>query len=350
MIGRLEGQVTSKDDLEYHDSNHRKENGHILNDEIITALDPMQYELSGCYIGDSQYSLIRIDPLLLNSESDVGLDNINEIISDAEPFRMIEWFFTGRVKLVRLRGTKRMRTDRLSKICDIDLVKDDPMVIPQSTSRDYFLINTGTIKCIVQITPEAVLPEWSHGISIEYLKDYGIPDEETRIAIAEVVGLVLGTRLLKIGSTELDKNNEILRRSANNPYGDNIKTRCSRVSLAPVKLSSKYGLRVEAVINEILPNYLRLKDSFSLSAILWRYWTAKDLAIGTNLPILSSALESLGDEYLKYHGLQTNFSESEKEEYSNLIKEEIKSLEDKLSKFSLKDSVLNRLRHPFNMV
>ncbi len=351
LTGRLEGQVANKNDLEYQDASRQLEDGHIIKGETIIATEPTHHELSGCYIGTSRYDLIKFqeNPLMLNFDSSLGLENIKEIISDEEPARLIEWFLTGEVKLLFPRRTKRMRTDRLTKIRDIDLIQDDFTLHSQSSSRDYFLIDTGAIKCIAQLTPKSTLPNWAHGISIEYLKEYGIPNQETRMAIAEVVGFVLGTQLLNVGSTELDADNGVLKRRANNPYGNNVKAKCDKVALAPVKFTKTEGIKVEAVINEILPNYLKLREPLNLSDILWKYWTAKDLAIGTNLPILSSALESLGDKYLDHHKLHRKFSENEKNEYASLIANEVNSLEGKLSTFPLKESVLNKLRYPFNL-
>jgi hypothetical protein len=73
------------------------------------------------------------------------------------------------------------------------------------------------------------------------------------------------------------------------------------------------------------------------------------LAIGTNLPILASAFETLAEDYIKVNNLTKKYTEAEKQVYYDLIKENKMALELKLENYEFGNRLLNRLQNPFSL-
>lgn len=359
LRSKLETTTDDLDAFEYNDPNRDLKDGHLIKGEIIKGTDEPKtkgYELHNCYVSNTSSELKNIHGTYVHQSTVlINLNRFLEINSEIKPSKINEWFLTGRTNLLFPRSTKRVKEETHTKYRDsVDKIDDNSEKIVlnkvHGSSRDYFLIDTQVVKCIVQLTPKSFLPDWANGFSIEYRQEFGIPDDTTKSAVSEIVGFVIGIQLLKIGSTEYDNQDHVLKKFANDPWGDNIIAKCDTSALAPVKFSiSGDWLKIEQVINEILPNYIKLREPLNLSDILWKYWIARDLAIGTNLPILSSALESLAELYIKHVGLEVKYSESEKSNYKKLVEPEIAELEKKLKDFPLKDNVINKLRNPFQL-
>lgn len=102
------------------------------------------------------------------------------------------------------------------------------------------------------------------------------------------------------------------------------------------------------MLNDLFLKFLKQYNQISLSDCLWKLWIGQSLPLGTNLPILSSGLEILIDSFVEFHGLQRKYTKEEKKNYSNLIKDELESLEVKLEGYEFKSSVINKLQSPYN--
>lgn len=357
LRGEINAETNDPDIFKFIDSNKKSKKGNFIKGETIRATNPSQtinYKFSNCYIHHISSRPLNNDQKIIHTSASINLDGFTESYSDKEASRLSEWYLIGKINLRFPRKTERSLEEIRGKFRDVIDKNKGPKKITfnkcSGSSYDHFLIDTENIKCIVQLSPKFFLPDWGNGIAIEFRKEFGIPKEDTRQAIAELVGFIIGTQLLKIGSTEYDEQERILRKIANDPWGDNVIAKCDTHALPPINYPNVQGRHlIENVINEVLPNYLKLRNPLNLSSILWKYWIARDLAIGTNLPVLSSALESLAEMYLGYLGHQKKVSEAEKSDYKKLVESELKSLEINLKNFALKENILNKLRNPFQL-
>ena len=94
-------------------------------------------------------------------------------------------------------------------------------------------------------------------------------------------------------------------------------------------------------MNSLLPKYLELMDELELNDIMWRYFEATELTIGINLPILSSAIESLANRYVRKMKISNTYLPSK--DYLQLIDPELQSLKGKLKDIPHAQKILNKI-------
>jgi hypothetical protein len=195
------------------------------------------------------------------------------------------------------------------------------------------------------------LPDWANGFQIEYRKTFkAIPDFETRKAVSEIISFILGTHLLKIGETHFDFRNRITKRIAVSPLGDNTISKSKSIAIPPVSFKNIVDWqKIERVLNKLIPVYLTKRNKLGLGEVLWKYWISKELAIGTNLPILASALESLAENYIDANSLVLSYTDDEKDTYRELVEDDKNSLAKKIGKYDFKDRVINFIANPFDL-
>ena len=353
LAGKIEGTTTDHKAFDYREPGRDLKDGHVIKgDTFVTERNKMDqsYQFFDCYVANTNYQLVRDGEFTTAFDGILNFKSFAETSSSQDFFKINRWYLSGKINAVFPRSTERTYQNSHTKFrhgIDIQTEKLDHNRA-RGFSRDFFLIDSGGVKCIVQKAHRQFLPDWANGICIEFRKDFGIPDDETQIAVAELIGFILGTQLLDIGFTEYNDKDQVIGKFANDPWGDNVVSKCGKVALPPVRFPKITETdKVEIVINEVLPTFLKLRKPLGLSDLLWKYWVARDLAIGTNLPILSSALENLAEQYLKHNQLLKKFSDTEKDAYATLIKDELSTLETKLKDFPLKESVMGKLRNPF---
>jgi hypothetical protein len=131
-----------------------------------------------------------------------------------------------------------------------------------------------------------------------------------------------------------------------NHWGDNVIAKCSKRASPPVdvNLYMTDWLKLEVVINQLLPKYIELREKLRIKDSLWKYWIACDSSVGTNLPIYSSAVEGLANMYLQEHS-ELKLSYMDSEEYQTLVASELLSISSKLEGLDFKDIILNKIKH-----
>lgn len=322
----------------------------ILEETIIGYSEDRlyKYKLSGVVLGSSKYALISMDKSTIKFESNLTVNKIEKAFIGQEIKKEIiqEWFLTGNTNINFTRSTSRSIDKFYKRLRDgVDPENKTNLIQSCSDGRDYLLVKIPNTSFIVSKVPKEYGPEWSFSISIEYRKSLGeIPDESERIAISEIVGFIFGNQLLKIGQTSYDELYSNADQEYQSPWGDNVISRCQRYGSPPVNIGdyNDYG-RVEILLNDLIPIYLKKRKELRLTDALWKYWLSIYSTLGTNLPILSSAVETLAERILKNNHKIKNYY-IEPKEFSKLIKDELTSIEKKIDTIQQKGIILNKIK------
>lgn len=348
LVGTISGILEHPRDL---DPKEKEIPGTFIENEVIigyTNNGIFKYKISGIALGALSINPIVKDLSAFAFESELIFDSIEKNFNGykSETDSIQEWYLSGKTSLYFPRSTGRSVEKKYTKSRNtIDSEEEYKLDGGSGSSKDFLFVNGSGISFIVAEVPKEYGPDWSNNIVIEYRKSFGkIPSDDERKAIAELVGFVFGNQLLKIGQTSYSKEKNIAIQEYKSPWGDNVFDKCQKPGFAPVYLKdSRNFSKVENLLNSLLPNYLKLGKSLQISDALWKYWIARQSSLGTNLPILSSAIETLAENILKSHTEYKSFY-IEYKEFNELIKEELNSIETKLSDKPFKDKVLNKLK------
>jgi hypothetical protein len=358
LAGKLKVDTEEKVDLQYYQDNLKPIAGQILKGDTIIGTDInkiIRYELRNFYIRDISTKYSGFSPkIITHTEADILFYEIEEIMSTAEPNSIYEFYLSGYTNITFPRITDRTKIERVKKIrntVDKDKVDDNISFQSEGGSSDFFFVETPDFDLIVQKVNDEFLPDWANGFQIEYRKTFKVvPDVEIRKAVSEIVGFVLGTHLLKVGETHFDQKNRITKRIAFTPWGDNIISKSQSIATPPVSFKNIIDWqKIERVLSKLIPVYLEKRNELGLDDVLWKYWISKELAIGTNLPILASALESLAENYIEANSLTLTYTDDEKKTYKSLVEEDKNSLAKKIDKYDFKDRVINFINNPFDL-
>ena len=264
----------------------------------------ISYKLSHCYIGSISNNVTRLDS---NPKTSFIADLVvyrieKKTLHDSEPDILVEWYLNGPVgSFIFPRSTSReLKEDFIRKRFDNE-EKLYPGTHTEEHTRDFAFIELENRSFIIQSIPKYYGPSWSNCIGIEYRNEWGgIPDEEEREAISEVVSFILGKHLLNVGYTKFVCLGYPVEEVAENPWGSNVVSLCQDTALFPVDIDnySTWGY-IEKVLAQLIPQYLLLRNELNLRQALWNYWISLDLAIGVNLPILSAGVETIAKSWFK---------------------------------------------------
>ncbi len=361
LIGSISGTVESQEDLNYKIDGKNPQSGEMVKGDLIKGYDSagnLEFDLNNFFIGNTTFKFSSKSGVIRNHfTAKISIESIEQKFSaDARNLdSLLEFYLTGKIGILFPRSTDRAKNIKYEKSRHgIDPKEDEPVMISSKShggARDFLYVETEDFNFIVQLVDKSFLPIWGNGIQIEYRNSFKkLPDKQTREAISEIVGFVFGTQLLKIGETHLDSNLNVVLRSANNPWGDNVVSKCDSTSLPPMNFKDYEDWnKLERVLNKLVPKYLELRKQLGLSDTLWKYWISKELAIGTNLPILSSALEGLVEKYLSFKSTIKKYDKKQKKDYTTLVQDEVHSLTQKLSEYQFSDRIINQLKNPFNV-
>lgn len=214
-------------------------------------------------------------------------------------------------------------------------------------SKDFFKIEASGVQCIVSIVPKDIGLSWASCFCIEYRSSWGpFPKKEIKHALEDLLSFLYGAQFIYIGTTKFSEN-EIVEQSAISPHVINAKYKCQNGTRPPIQFNNQFEWgKIENLVNSLLPVYLEKMDSLKLSSILWRYFQAIDMAIGVNLPTLSSALEKLANNYLKANNVDHATYLSE-EKFSGLIGNELNTIEEKLNSVIDRDVIIRKIKSAY---
>lgn len=361
LTGNVTGILTDRESIEYKGGKTEPVAGEIMEMEHIEGSQTgwETITLKGVLLGANQLKgpISFSDPRFSFAAKVITfeLDYTDNGYTPDETEKLLEFYLCGQTHFFWPRATKRKEITKTAKIrLGIDEEIEEPVEVAREgggSGSDFFLIETHDYQVFVQQVAKEYLPSWGNGVLFEYRKKNGaITGSEERKAIAEIVGFVLGTQLLKIGETHLDKSDLIVKKKALSPWGDNVMAKCGSSARPPISFSSHedWG-KIETILNQLIPVYLEKRVAYNLKDVLWKYWIARELAIGTNLPILSSGLETLAESYIEANKLTRSYSKSEKEAYRKLVKDDIDNFKSKLEGFDFKKRVTDKLENPFTI-
>jgi hypothetical protein len=218
-------------------------------------------------------------------------------------------------------------------------------------TRGYASINLGPSHCAIIEAPGACGPEWSRNVALEYRAEWGgIPDEEAREAIGEIVGFITGRRLIQVGETGFDANGHPVEEISINPWGDNTVALCGNGDRPPVPLGPLDGPRqLESVMALLVPAYLSLRPNLGLKSALWQYWLARETTADAGLTRISAAVDGLATRWLKSARAKTRGVYLPKEEYDSLTHSDFATIRQKLALVADRDSIIRILEGAFDI-
>ncbi|HTB52334.1 MAG TPA: hypothetical protein VK718_06125 [Ferruginibacter sp.] len=347
LIASISGILNDSESI---DPNYKE--GAFVSGDIIIGYSQnglFKYIFSGALLGKNKRSLIAPNSTSVKFEAELRVDGVSRIFndSDLETEYLHEWYLSG--------GTDNMFFPRITSRSihesykrereGIDPKDEFGLIKSSSSSGDYLFVKYADTSFIVSKVPKEFGSDWSFSLCIEYRASFGrIPDNNERIAISELVGFLMGNQLLKIGETTFDKSHSLIVQKYIDPIGDNIETRCQRISFPPVLIKGHQNRQnLEILIGNFLPLYLKQREALQLKNVLGKYWFSKYSAIGVNLPILSSAIETLANCILKANK-QIKHSYIDYNEFVKLIEGDLASIKMKLGDNIFSDKIINKIK------
>lgn len=296
--------------------------------------DYYKYSIQFCFLGESKVQTKEEDT---NWKVNIKMfsikrTNINENKADT----LIDWYLNGPNQQIFCHSTKR---DFLYKYIRERSITIDEILhsleaenSKGSTDFDFIKLNAFDNTFLITRVPKEYGPIWSNNIGIEYKNKWGkIPSEEERIMIFELCSFIFGCQLLQIGYTLYDEENNLVEEYACNPWGTYPKTLCSIPDAPPIRIDRPiFSTKAENLINYLLPLYKSYKKSYNLNDGLWLYWLARIMPLGSQLPIYSSAIESLMNGWFKSENSESHGKFIEDKEFEELLKYEINLIKEKI--------------------
>jgi hypothetical protein len=360
LIATLSGNTHRDDFLDYRANDKDLQPGEIMYGEEIEGTDD---KLISQYIVKNFYPLNKTTGFRDTPNgkypfsAKVHISHLEQTFMDdkRQVEYVVEFYLCSKISSPFPRRSHRAKVEKVSKTRDdVDARVTAPNITTTDRNgwnEDFALVNTPEFDFIVQYIEGGLLPEWANGIQIEYRRSLkSIPEEQIRIAISEITGFALGSHLNKVGETHFDADHHIVKRVAVSPLGDNVVDKCKSHSQPPVSYDDpRDKIKIERVLNMLGPKYLSVRSAYGLSDILWKYWVAQELAVGINLPIYSSALESLAENYLTSNNLTSKYSQEEKDKHKEFVDQHMVKFFDELSKTTYGNRLVNSIKNPFSI-
>ena len=212
-------------------------------------------------------------------------------------------------------------------------------------------VETLDVNFLVQPVPNELGPPWSKCLGIEYRHEWGdIPDADNRKAIANVLSFLMGRPLVGVGYTVFDGRGHAVEQVAINPPAGNLVTMCQRSEQPPINLDQRKPPAIfEALLREMVPRYLTLREELNLDDVLWGYWLADQLPLGIDLPVLATSVEILMNAWYKSKKSKSKGTYMPKAKFDELLKDEFRDIEAKLEGVEYGDRILRRMCNAFQM-
>jgi len=353
FIAKVHGKTNDVNVGEYHHPSHQNKSGEFIEGENIVGYDRnnTKFILKGCHVKNVSFAAIN-DPLFHSYFTlEIRIDHLTELLNNNQDNVecLMEWFLTGRTDILFSRNTRYYTPEgvRIRKDLDINIHEDKLSGV--NICWDYMLIKLKEFSFVVQKVQNGITPSWANGFVIEYRNSLGkIPSEKNRIAIAEIISFMFGIEFMNIGYSEFNDNNEIIRRLGRQAYGNNLIARCKNFCMSPIEFPTQRGrIDTEDMLSQIVDTYLNLRKDLNLNTVLWKYWLAKNSAIGINLPVLSSAIEGVAESYLKLHNIIPKPDKEIDKKYKELLKDNSQFIE-ALKAYGFGKTVINKIENPYN--
>ncbi|WP_068942934.1 hypothetical protein [Chryseobacterium timonianum] len=352
LKGILKGVTKNPKELEYYEDDELKKVGFIKGETIEAKSNGNIYRIKGFGISFiNQIPFKKDDVLYFEFRCEVYLEGI-ELVNNSNilPDKICDYslcsipdiLFSGLTKRINFSEHYKYRTSLDHYEENIEYFGNG-----YSSSWDYFVLNYQNQIICIQAVNKKYLPDNMDGILVEYRNiSNDFPDQYFRKIVQEFLSFIFGSHLQNIGSSSFINGYELIATESINPWSRKL---YKNINMNPIPLSNgKDRNFLEKILNELFSNFVNQYNKISLSDCLWKLWIGQSSPLGTNLPTLSSGLESLIDSFVKVHGLQKTYSKDEKNNYHILIKDELESLEKKLEGYEFKSSIINKIKNPYN--
>lgn len=352
LKGILKGVTKNPKELEYYEEDEIKTVGFIQGETIEAKSNGKLYLIEGFDISTiKEFPFKKDDIIYFEFECEVYLESIKLLnCKNIQADKICEYFLCSVPRILFSGITKRINSSEHYKYrSPLDHYEEDLESFDKgySSSWDYFLLKyENQIICIQQVNKK-YLPENVDGIIIEYRNiSIDFPTENFRKIVQEFLSFIFGSHLQNIGSSSFNNGYELISTESINPWSRKL---YKNGNMNPIPLSNGRDRNfLENILNNLFSNFVKQYNQISLSDCLWKLWIGQSSPLGTNLPILSSGLESLIDSFVQFHELQKTYSKDEKKNYHILIKDDLESLEKKLEGYEFKSSIINKLKNPYN--
>lgn len=319
--------------------------GNIIEGQQIRGkdLDGNIIILKDCHLED--YKTDSINYMYVEGKIHIeSLTICQKTLNKSSNFQRLEWFACSEIPFhLHLWNTTRRNSEFENKKIRIGIDEyNDSLqnLIGGSNTKDYTLIDANGNKFIFSLVPEKVLPEKIGGICIEIRENHQAFHENLLHGIKEFISFLMGIQLKHVGYSII-QNQELIEASL---FTCNISV--SKEAMPPIQFNTKYDWGdFSKLANQYLSEYLNNKNKLALDSALSKYWISKEVPIGANLPILTSALEIIIHNYLKDKEDKQLVYVS-KEEYLHLIQNELAIIAEKLDHLPANDKniILNKIK------
>jgi hypothetical protein len=193
-----------------------------------------------------------------------------------------------------------------------------------SHSRDHVVIRADNLTCIIAQVPDVFPSTGKSGYCIEYDSETGVGlDKELLKNLEHLVGFLLGTPLFRMGHSLIHDG------QINIAFLESPKF-ARTIPMRPIHYNRQYDWgNFGLLINKLWPVYSELQPDLKLDYAISRYWVARELPLGSNLPVIASAMELLAENYLKCTG-QQKLEYLPQDQYLNFIDSTCGDLKQKL--------------------
>jgi hypothetical protein len=327
---------------------------------------PYLYTFHDCVVAGQQSSQhSRENPELELFQGEVAVHEVERVMDygDGNPRELswfTEWFLNGpdehffytRRTKRRLAGTyERERLD-----VDVPVINVPSQGMEAPGWLDHVLVDGETASFVVTAVPRDVGPGWSRNVGIEYHVAWGVPDQNTREAIAEIVSFVMGRQLLFVGSSSYDQTALPLTCTARSPWGDNATALCASSEHSPVQCAELRANEptvvpegCESTLQQLVPGYLEKRLLHRFKDAMWRYWLSFLVPFEAQIPAIATAVEILADGWYRSTGSPSQGTYMEPTEFQDLVGPELQQLASKLSPQVYGDRMLRRITHAYEV-
>jgi predicted metal-dependent hydrolase len=106
--------------------------------------------------------------------------------------------------------------------------------------------------------------------------------------------------------------------------------------------------RFEELLVEMVPRYLELNGEFDFDNVLAGYWLFEQTLLGANIPVLATSVEMLKRAWYSSARSKSRGVYMPKEEFEELLEEELNTMEEKLRETEYGDRMVRRMRNAYN--
>ena len=256
-----------------------------------------------------------------------------------KPSFIKEWYLNSVRNTLLFKRDTRFNYDNCIKIRDIpknQKINLSPLN-KKIRSIDSLFIELETFSFLLENVPKAFKPFWSNKLSIEYQKDFKIPNIKTRRQIIEILSFLFGKYLIKVGETCYDKNWNIIYQNSNSPKISskiNLKTNCSLRDEPAIYFNEDFPelFNLEEILSEIISSYL-LEVEINLSDMIEQLMLSTTLPTESEIIVIGACLDNLTKEWFDSNKTKNNGLLISKKEFNKLMKKEMENIKNNLKDY-----------------